>query len=45
MKPKKLVDSFNYALEGIIYAVRTQQNIRIDLVAAIMILTLCFLQI
>lgn len=42
MKPKKLVDSFNYALEGIIYAVRTQQNIRIDLVAAIMILTLCF---
>lgn len=42
MKPKKLVDSFNHALEGIIYAVRTQQNVRIDLIAALVILTMCF---
>ncbi|MCR3758190.1 diacylglycerol kinase [Clostridium felsineum] len=42
MKPRKLVDSFNHALEGIIYAVRTQQNVRIDLIAALVILTICF---
>lgn len=42
MKMKKLVDSFNYAIEGIIYAVRTQLNIRIDFVFALLILTICF---
>ncbi|MDP4145882.1 MAG: diacylglycerol kinase [Bacillota bacterium] len=42
MKPKKVVDSFNYALEGIIYAVRTQRNMRIDMVAALLVLTACF---
>jgi diacylglycerol kinase (ATP) len=42
MKVKKLLDSFNYALEGIIYSVRTQRNMRIHLVVALIILTACF---
>lgn len=42
MKIKKLVDSFNYAIEGIIYAVRTQMNMRIHMIAALIILTACF---
>lgn len=42
MKVKKLLDSFNYAIEGIIYSVRTQRNMRIHMIAAIFILILCF---
>jgi diacylglycerol kinase (ATP) len=42
MKMKKLVDSFNYAIEGIIHAVRTQRNMRIHMITALFILTLCF---
>ncbi|MBV4419368.1 diacylglycerol kinase [Clostridium tyrobutyricum] len=42
MKVKKLLDSFNYAIEGIIYSVRTQRNMRIHMLAALFILTLCF---
>lgn len=42
MKIKKMVDSFNYAIEGIIHAVRTQRNMRIHMVTALLILTLCF---
>lgn len=42
MKVKKLVDSFNYAIEGIIYSIRTQRNMRIHMVIAILILTGCF---
>lgn len=42
MKVKKLIDSFNYAIEGIIYSVRTQRNMRIHLLTTIIILTLCF---
>ena len=26
MKVRKLIDSFNYAIDGIIYALRTQRN-------------------
>ncbi|HAZ37835.1 MAG TPA: diacylglycerol kinase [Clostridiaceae bacterium] len=40
MKIKKLTDSFNYAIEGIIYAIRTQRNIRIDFAIAILVLIL-----
>ncbi|KGN02453.1 diacylglycerol kinase [Clostridium novyi A str. 4570] len=36
------MDSFNYAIEGIIYAVRTQRNMRIHLVATLVVLSLCF---
>jgi diacylglycerol kinase (ATP) len=42
MKVKKLLDSFNYAIEGIIYSVRTQRNMRIHMAAAILVLILCF---
>jgi diacylglycerol kinase (ATP) len=39
---KKLLDSFNFAIEGIIHSVRTQRNMRIHMVSAIIILTICF---
>lgn len=42
MKVRKLLDSFNYAIEGIIYAVRTQRNMRIHMIAALVVLTACF---
>ncbi|AYD40974.1 phosphatase PAP2 family protein [Clostridium fermenticellae] len=42
MKVKKLWDSFNYAIEGIIYSVRTQRNMKIHMIAALVVLTLCF---
>lgn len=42
MKVKKLLDSFNYAIEGIIYAVRTQRNMRIHMLAALVVLAACF---
>lgn len=42
MKVKKLLDSFNYAIEGIVYSVRTQRNMRIHMIAAIIVLTACF---
>ncbi|EQB88245.1 diacylglycerol kinase (ATP) [Clostridium punense] len=42
MKVKKLVDSFNYAIEGIIYSIRTQRNMRIHMIVALLVLTACF---
>jgi diacylglycerol kinase (ATP) len=42
MKIKKIVDSFNYAIEGIIYAVRTQRNMRFHMLATLLVLILCF---
>ena len=39
---KKLLDSFNYAIEGMLYAVRTQRNMRIHMIAALLVLTACF---
>lgn len=42
MKFKKLVDSFNNAIEGIIYSVRTQRNMRIHMVVALIVLASCF---
>lgn len=39
---KKLLDSFNYAIEGLIYAVRTQRNMKIHMIAAILVLSACF---
>jgi len=42
MKMKKLLDSFNYAIEGMLYAVRTQRNMRIHMIAALLVLTACF---
>lgn len=42
MKVRKLIDSFNYAISGIIHAVRTQRNMRIHMIAALIVLTACF---
>lgn len=42
MQMKKLVDSFNYAIDGIIYSIRTQRNMRIHMVIAILVLAGCF---
>ncbi|MCB2288785.1 diacylglycerol kinase [Clostridium sp. CS001] len=42
MKVKKLVDSFNYAIEGIIYSIRTQRNMKIHMLAAIVVLLSTF---
>ena len=41
-KVKKLVDSFNFAIEGMIYTVRTQRNMKIHMVAALAVLSACF---
>ncbi len=40
MKAKKIIDSFNYAFEGIIYTIRTQRNMRIHLLIGILVLLL-----
>lgn len=42
MKVKKMIDSFNYAIDGIIHSVRTQRNMRIHMVAALVVLCACF---
>lgn len=40
IKGKKIVDSFNNALEGILYAIRTQLNMKIHLVIAFFIMSI-----
>ena len=42
MKIKKLVESFNYAVTGVIQTVRTQRNMKIHLFAALCVLMACF---
>lgn len=42
MKVKKLVDSFNYAIEGIIYSIRTQRNMKIHMLTTLLVLTATF---
>ncbi len=42
MKMKKILDSFNYAIEGIIYSVRTQRNMRLHLSVALLVILACF---
>jgi diacylglycerol kinase (ATP) len=42
MKVKKLIDSFNYAIEGIMYSIRTQRNMKIHMIAAMIVLTATF---
>ena len=37
MDLKGLLDSFNYAITGFIYAVRTQRNMKIHMVTAILV--------
>lgn len=38
MKSRSLIDSFNYAVSGIIYALKTQRNIRIHFIIAFIVL-------
>ncbi|WP_026893674.1 diacylglycerol kinase [Clostridiisalibacter paucivorans] len=38
MRVRKLIDSFNYAVEGIIYTLKTQRNMRIHTLAAFLVL-------
>jgi diacylglycerol kinase (ATP) len=40
MRVRKLIDSFNYAIDGIIYTLKTQRNMRIHITAAICVLLL-----
>lgn len=40
---KKMVESFNYAISGVIETVRTQRNMRIHLFVALSVLLACFL--
>ena len=42
MKIRKIVESFNYANRELLKTVRTQRNMRIHLLAALIILTACF---
>ncbi|NLI11702.1 diacylglycerol kinase [Pelotomaculum propionicicum] len=37
---RKLLDGFNYAIAGIIYSIRTQRNMRIHFIAALLVLGL-----
>lgn len=38
MKAKKILDSFNYAFDGIIYTLKTQRNMRIHFIIAVLVL-------
>lgn len=40
MEVRKLIDSFNYAVKGIMYALKTQRNMKIHFVAAILVIIL-----
>jgi len=40
MKSRSLLQSFNYAIDGLIYVLRTQKNMRIHLAAAAVVLGL-----
>lgn len=41
MRLKKIVDSFNNAIDGIIYTVRTQRNMKIHMVLTLLVLIAC----
>lgn len=42
MRLKKVIDSFNHAINGVIDTVRTQRNMKIHLAAALAVLFACF---
>lgn len=43
MRVRKLLDSFNYAINGIIHALRTQRNMRIHFIVSLIVLGACFI--
>ena len=45
MGVRKLLESFNHAINGIIYAIRTQRNMKIHTIGAVIVLLACFLLI
>ena len=42
MMIKKLVESFNYAIEGIVETARTERNMKIHLIVTLIVLSACF---
>lgn len=42
MGMRRLLESFNHAINGIIYAVRTQRNMKIHTIGAVIVLLMCF---
>ncbi|MCT4594589.1 MAG: diacylglycerol kinase [Anaeromicrobium sp.] len=38
MKVRKLIDSFNYAIDGIFYSIKTQRNMKIHMIMAILVI-------
>lgn len=42
MKVRKLIHSFEYAISGIVYTLKTQRNMRIHFIAAILVLMISF---
>lgn len=40
MRSRNIFESFNYAIEGIVYAVKTQRNIKVHLIMAMLVLIL-----
>lgn len=43
MRVRRLLDSFNYAIHGIIHSLRTQRNMRIHFTVALVVLSACFI--
>ncbi|AIS52183.1 diacylglycerol kinase [Thermoanaerobacter kivui] len=41
MRSRNLIDSFNYAIEGILHAFKTQRNMKIHFIIAIFVLAFC----
>lgn len=42
MKFRRLLESFNYAIDGVLYTARTQKNMKIHLFATLCVLLACF---
>lgn len=42
MEMRKLLESFNHAINGVVDAVRTQRNMKIHIILAVAVLTACF---
>ncbi len=40
MKSRSLIESFNYAVNGIIYTLKTEKNMKIHFMAAIVVILL-----
>ncbi len=40
MRARTLIDSFNYAFDGIVYALKTQRNMRLHFITTVVVLTL-----